>query len=47
MGWNPDSGMEMTSDSQSRTLSTMVEPMPLVAIITPTSVPSSPSEVKS
>ena len=47
MARNPDSGMEMTSDSQSSTFSTMVEPMPLVAIITPTSVPSSPSEVKS
>ena len=47
MGRNPASGMEMTSDSQSSTLSTTVEPMPLVAIITPTSVPSRPSAVNS
>ena len=39
--------MEITRDSQSRTFSTTVEPMPLVAIITPTSVPSRPSEVNS
>ena len=37
----------MTSDSQSSTFSTTVEPMPLVAIITPTSVPSRPSAVNS
>ena len=46
-GRNPDTGMEMTSASQSSTFSTTVEPMPLVAIITPTSVPSTPSEVNS
>ena len=46
-GRKPASGMEMTSASQSSTFSTTVEPMPLVAIITPTSVPSTPSAVNS
>ena len=46
-GRNPATGMEITRASHSSTFSTTVEPMPLVAIITPTSVPSSPSEVNS
>ncbi len=46
-GRKPDSGMEITSAIQSSTLSTTVEPMPLVAIITPTSVPGIPSAVNS
>jgi hypothetical protein len=38
-------GIDTTSEIQSRTLSTTVDPMPLVAIITPTSVPGTPSAV--
>ncbi len=46
-GRKPASGMEMTSAAHSSTFSTTVEPMPLVAAITPTSVPGTPSEVNS
>ena len=47
MGRNPASGMEMTSDSHSSTFSTMVEPSPLAAIITPASLAEMPSLVNS
>lgn len=45
MGRKPASGMEMTRDSQSRTLSTTVDPIPLAAIITVVSLAEIPSAV--
>jgi hypothetical protein len=47
MGWNPARGIETTSESQSSTFSTTVEPIPLAAIITVASLPEIPSAVNS